>query len=208
VRNLFLSASLVATAFVAGCASTPSAPEGAQPADIRQEAAAVTKHLDCNWLQLPDPMYPSKGNDFACVADNFASVILFVEPAKEFASSGAPKVQKIKLVWKEWRDNVNLTDTKRDASRFIAFITQRYFPQEDAMPLVDMFFDMHDRNYTSGKLSVKYTYRRQPALNLHRMEIINEDPELNLYTYPAPHEIPAPAMAPTNSTTSTTSNGE
>lgn len=202
--KFFAAPLLVATLALAGCASTYTPPEGAQPANIKDEAAAVTKHLGCKWLQLPDPMYPAKGNDFACVADTFASVILFVEPSKVMASDGVPKVEKIKLIWKEWHESVSLVNSKRDASRFIAYIAQRYFPEKDAERLVEMFFGTSDSYHLSNKLDVRYTYRKQPALNLHRLEITNQDPDLNLYTYPAPHEIPAPELTPTSNPT----NGE
>ena len=193
MRNLFLTAALTialgSTALLTGCA-TYVPPENAKHADIRAEAESITRELNCKWRQMPDPSYPAKGKDFACVADTFASVILFVEPSNTMVD-GVPQVEKIKLVWKEWNESVKLSDSKRDASRFIAYVAQRFFPAEDAPRLVDMFFGNSDSYMDSGKLDVKYMYRKQPALNLHRMEITNQDPERKLYTFDAPHQVPS-----------------
>lgn len=188
-RNLFLLPVFISAAILAGCASKPAPlPTGTQLVNMQDEALAVTKHLQCEWLQLPDPMYPAKGNDFACVADTFASVILFVEPTS-IDKNLTPQVEGIKLVWKNWGDHVNMTDTKPDASRFVAFLAQRYFAPEYATKLVDMFFGKTDNSFNTDNLNVSYTYRKQPALGLHRLEIKNTDPERRLFAFPAPHAL-------------------
>jgi len=188
-KPLFVLPIFIGVMALAGCASKPTPlPDGAQMVNVQDEALAVTQNLNCEWLQLPDPMYPAKGNDFACVADTFASVILFVEPTK-VDKNLTPQVEKIKLVWKNWGEHVNMKDTKTDASRFVAFLAQRYFAPEYATKLVDMFFGTDDKTLTTGNLNVLYTFRRQPALGLHRLEIQNTDPERRLFAFSAPHQL-------------------
>ena len=190
MRRIFSASLLVGAAALVGCASAPApVPTGSHQVNVADESAAVTKNLQCEWLGLPDPMYPAKGNDFACVADTFASVILFVEPTKEEGKDGVPKVEKIKLVWKEWGSQVEMRDTKPDASRFLAYLAQRYFPAKDGPKLVDLFFSKSDGSFSTENLDVKYTYRKQPALNLHRLEIQNTDPDRRLLAYEAPHNL-------------------
>lgn len=188
-NKLFVIPALLAVTAVAGCASKPiERTDGSASVNLEQEAMAVTRNLGCQWLKLPDPMYPAKGNDFACVADTFASVILFVEPSDP-NDNLTPQVEKVKVIWKEWGDQVNMTDSKTDASRFIAYVAQRYFTPEHGPKLVDMFFGKSDKSFSTEKLDVSYTYRKQPALNLHRLEIQNTDPERRLYAYAPPHDI-------------------
>ena len=190
MRRILSIPMLVAASALVGCASAPAPiPEGAQKVNVANEAEAITKNLGCEWLGLPDPMYPAKGNDFACVADTFASVILFVEPTKGSEKGEVPNVEKIKLVWKDWGPNVKMTNTKPDASRFIAYLAQRYFPKADGPKLVDLFFGKSDNSFSTDNLHVSYTYRKQPALNLHRLEIQNTDPDRRLLAYEAPHDL-------------------
>ncbi len=181
---------LISTLFLTGCTSTNHIASVRMVVDVPAEVDSISKHLNCSWQKMPDPMYPAKGHDYSCVADPYASVILFVASDENVGIEGNKQaIKKIKLIWKEWDKDSHIIDAKPDASRFIAYLAQRFFEPSKATKLVDTFFGDKDKVFTYKQLKVTYQHRQKPMMALHRLEIENTNKHGLLYAHLPPHEI-------------------
>lgn len=178
-----LTVFIVCAAAFAGCAK----PAQKSDVNILDEVTSLKKQLGCKWQKVPDLMYPAKGHDYMCVTDIFSSVIVFVQPSDEILDGGAPAIEKITLIWKEWHKNAHIVDGKTDASRAIAYLAQRFFPQHMAIPLVDTFLGTRNKMHTYEGLKAVYNYEEQLTLNLHQLDIYNNNRHKRMFAFPALH---------------------
>ena len=173
----------LALLFLAGCAGKPEV----SGINILDEVNSLKSQLGCAWEKYPDPMYPAKGGTYACVLDRFNSVMFFVHPSDEILDKNAPAIEKITLIWKEWHDNAHIVDGRIPASRGIAYVAQRFFPPKMATRLVETFLGKQNRTHSYKKLKARYRYEKQLTLNLHQMDLINQDRHKRMFAFPPLH---------------------
>lgn len=203
MKKAFATLSLL---FLAGCATQP--PQTGV-VNILDEVNALQAQLGCQWTSYPDEMYPVKGEEYACVLDRFNSVMFFVKPSGEILDEGAPAIEKITLIWKEWHDNAHIVDGRVPASRAIAYVAQRFFPEDMAMEVVDTFLGTANKNLQHNNLRVRYRYDRQLTLNLHQMDIYNTDRHKRMFANEPRHSHqPEPAEDKTPERTSSKEEGK
>lgn len=184
-----LMGAFVGVLVLTGCAAP--ATHGLINANIQTEVASVNTHLSCAWEAFPDPMHPVKGADYACVNDQFSSVILFLDPSDTVLDQNAPALEKMTLIWKAWHPGAHVVSGKEEASRAIAYVAQRFFPPGMALPLVETFFGQKNKHLSYKNLKVSYQFEKGVLHDLHQMDIYNKDPHLRLFAFPPPHQVPA-----------------
>ena len=173
-QHILLTALGISLAVTLGACATHRTPPPAL-ATMVTEVSEANRELPCDWTVAPDPMYPAKGQAFTCVGGTFSGVLLFIDPAKEKTEDNRQKLKQIRLLWKEWKPEYHVADEKADASKFLAYVAHRYLPGDQATKLVDMFFGKQDKTMSSPYFKVNYQYREQPALYLHRLELVQKD---------------------------------
>ena len=168
---------------LAGCAAQPKVTS----VNILDEVSAIKQHLGCEWHVYPDPLFPAKGHDYACVMDRFNSVMLYLEPSDEILDNGAPAIEKITLIWKEWHEDAHIVNGRIPASQSIAYVAQRLFPEHMHLKVVEAFLGRKKENFSYNQLRARYRYENKHTLNLHQLDIYNGDRHKRLFVFDPPH---------------------
>ena len=115
------------------------------------------------------PAEAGLGRLFGCIEGKAQTAKLFVNE-----KAGKGKVANVQLMWNDWVKNVGhgLHADKPEAKRLLSIVLTRYASQQK-QEIEKAFFQNKNRTFNAGRFTLKYSYRRGPAID-ERLLVIEE----------------------------------